>query len=291
MRAVRSETGLSVRRLSRAFEEPISTVGRWCQPAAPQCRSPRRCPVSGDPVLRGKIKDLCEEPRHRTFGHRFIRALLRRRHSIQVNRKTVLRVMRELGTTQARICHKPKRPKRVEKMRPEAPNVAWQIDMTSFQLSDLTPAYLVTVLDCCTRQIVGWTLDRRCRASEWTAAVRQGLEVRGLMTKEACAGLTLRSDNGSQPCSTAFVAFLRHRGVQGQYTGYNAPDDNAYVERVIRTIKEDEIWGNDYDTFTEARDAIDAYVTFYNAERPHSSLDYHTPDEAYRAAKASLKAA
>ncbi len=86
-----------------------------------------------------------------------------------------------------------------------------------------------------------WTLERRCRAGEWTAAVRMALDTRGLMEKATCRelGLVLRSDNGSQPCSKKFVAFLAAYGVQGLYTGCNAPDDNAYVERVIRTIKEE----------------------------------------------------
>lgn len=163
--------------------------------------------------------------------------------------------------------------------------------MTSFQLSDLTPLFLVTVIDCCTREIVGWTLDRRCRAGEWTAAVRMALESRGLMDKDACkqAGLALRSDNGSQPCSKKFVEFLGAHGVRGQYTGYNAPDDNAYVERVMRTIKEEEIWPNLWDTLGEARAAIEAYVTYYNEERIHSSIDYQTPNE--RAATFTTRAA
>ncbi len=87
------------------------------------------------------------------------------------------------------------------------------------------------------------SLDTRCRAGEWTAAVCMALEARGLMDKAACEelGLVLRSDNGSQPSSKRFVEFLAAHGIRGQYTGYNAPDDNAYVERVIRTIKEEEI--------------------------------------------------
>ncbi len=164
-------------------------------------------------------------------------------------------------------------------MAPSAPNQAWQIDMTSFQLADLTPVYLVAVVDCFTRQILGWTLDRRCRASEWVAAIRQALESRHLSTKELCANLVLRSDNGSQPCSKKFVEFLAQTGIQGQYTGYNAPDDNAYVERVFRTIKEEEIWPNVYDCFSEAHKAVDDYIRYYNSERIHSSLDYSTPDE------------
>lgn len=47
-------------------------------------------------------------------------------------------------------------------------------------------------------------------------------------------------------------------GIRGQYTGDNAPDDNAFVERVIRTIKEEEIWLNSYATWTEAHAAVDA---------------------------------
>ena len=68
-------------------------------------------------------------------------------------------------------------------------------------------------------------------------------------------------------------------GVAGEYTGYNAPDDNAYVERVIRTIKEEEIWPNLWDTVAEAREAIDNYIKYYNEERIHSALDYATPKE------------
>jgi putative transposase len=164
-------------------------------------------------------------------------------------------------------------------MRPVAPNQGWQIDMTSFALSDLTGLYLVLVTDCCTRRIVGWTLDRRCRAGEWISALRMALESQGLVSKEACRKLTLRSDNGSQPCSRRFVEYLGRTGVVGQYTGYNAPDDNAYVERVIRTVKEEEIWPNVYDSFFEASAAIEAYVNYYNSERIHSALDYRTPDE------------
>ena len=259
--------------------------------AKPELRKQRRCPVSGDDDLRQKVRGLCEEPRHQGYGHRRIRALLKRRYGLNKSRKTVLRIMDELGLKQERIWHKPYRPKRVEKMNPDKANQAWQIDMTSFQLSDLTPLFLVVVIDCCTREIVGWTLDRRCRASEWLNAVRMAKEERGMITKEACAGLTLRSDNGAQPCSKKFVEYLGSAGIKGQYTGYNAPDDNAFVERIMRTIKEEEVWPNVYDTFTEAWDAIDEYVHYYNNERIHSSLDYQTPSEVAAEKGITLKAA
>jgi putative transposase len=165
-------------------------------------------------------------------------------------------------------------------MRPAKPNEGWQIDMTSFTLSNMSTVYLVSVIDCCTRQIVGWTLSRRARALEWTAAVRMALESKGLTRKEDCRDLVLRSDNGSQPCSKKFVEYLGSVGVTGQYTGYDSPDDNAYVERVFRTIKEEEVWPNEYDSFAEAHEAIEDYVNYYNDERIHSALAYRTPNEA-----------
>ena len=219
-----------------------------------------------------------------------IRALLRRRHGRSVARKTVLGVMKDQGLLQTRLRYKPSRPKRVKKMAPVAPNRAWQIDMTSFQLSDLTPLFLEVVIDCCTRKIVGWSLDRRCRAKEWVAALRMALDAQGLQRREDREKLLLRSDNGAQPCSRAFVEYLSQVGVRGQYTGYNAPDDNAFVERIMRTIKEEEIWINQYDTWSEAHEAIDNYVRYYNEERIHSAIDYRTPAEE-EALRMTLKAA
>lgn len=283
---------MSVRRLAAAFAEPVSSAGRWAKaepPLRPEAAARRR-PVSGDPELRSRIRGLCLEPRHQTFGHRRIRALLWKRFGVRVSRKTACRVMHELGLSRPKMWHRPARPKRVERMRPSAPRQGWQIDMTSFQLSDLTPLFLVVVTDCFTRQIVGWALDRRCRAAEWVSALRQGLESQGLTSKETCQSLVVRSDNGAQPCSKKFTEYLGQAGAKGQYTGYNAPDDNAYVERVIRTIKEEEIWPNLYDTLGEARNAIAAYLDYYNNQRIHSALAYRTPNE-FAAAHLTLAAA
>lgn len=287
---LRREAGLSVRRLARSFELPVSRIGRWIGPTRRgSSGSRRRCPVSGDAELRRTIQELCLEERYQGYGYRRIWALLRRR-GWRINRKTVGRIMREAGLSRPKIWHRRSRPKRVEKMQPATADQAWQIDMTSFQLADLTPLFLVVVTDCFTREIVGWTLDRRCRAAEWVSAVRQALEYRGWRQKGDLDGLVLRSDNGAQPCSKRFGEYLGTVGIRGQYTGYNAPDDNAYVERVIRTIKEEEIWLNQYESWAEAHRAIDGYVRFYNEERIHSALAYRTPKE-FAHEQASPKAA
>jgi len=66
---------------------------------------------------------------------------------------------------------------------------------------------------------------------------------------------------------------------KGQYTGYNASDDNAYIERTLRTVKE-EIWQNQYDSFAEDHKGIYDYIQYYNEEWVHSALKYKMPNEA-----------
>ena len=116
------------------------------------------------------------------------------------------------------------------------------------------------------------------------------LEQRGLAGRPSNGSVVLRSDNGAIPCSRQSLAYLARYGVQGQYTGYDTPDDNGYVERVIRTLKEGEIWPNAYESRGEAHGAIEAYVNYYNQQRIHSALGYLTPDE-FAATTVTLAAA
>ena len=134
----------SIRRLARSFAESVSNVGRWVGPEKKKAAKSKRCPVSGNAVLRASVRDLCEKDRNRTFGYRRIWALLRR-EGVIINKKTVWKIMREMGLTRPKIRYKPSRPRHVEKMKPAYPNRGWQIDMTSFTLSDFTPLYLIMV--------------------------------------------------------------------------------------------------------------------------------------------------
>ncbi len=57
--------------------------------------------------------------------------------------------------------------------------------------------------------------------------------------------------------------------------------DNAFVERLWRSLKYEEVYLNDYQNVREARESIGRYLTFYNEERPHQALDNRTPAEVY----------
>src|SRR3954454_8661584 len=110
---------------------------------------------------------------------------------VPVNRKRVLRVMRERKLIQRR---RPlERRKRPGFFRVERPRQLWQMDMTSIWVAEHGWTYLNAIIDCCTREIVGWELSLRCRADEAIAVVDQAAKSYCIQPGE----LTLGSDNGS----------------------------------------------------------------------------------------------
>src|SRR5271169_4399240 len=89
------------------------------------------------------------------------------------------------------------------------------------------------------------------------------------------------SDQGSQFTSEAFTGVLLANGIAISMDGKGAWRDNVFVERLWRSVKYEEVYLKAYDTVAEARASLGRYLDFYNRQRPHSSLDRRTPDEAY----------
>src|SRR5262249_58646640 len=110
------------------------------------------------------------------YGYRRVTWWLRRKEGLLVNRKRVLRVMRDrslLVRSQRLPAQRKKEWGRVEAAQP---NQIWQSDMTKIWAGPAVGwAYLVSVIDCCTRGIVGWNLSDRCRTEEALAAVEQAV--------------------------------------------------------------------------------------------------------------------
>jgi len=106
-----------------------------------------------------------------------------------------------------------------------------------------------------------------------------------MAVKEQCPdgvreyNINLMSDNGSQPTSKAFINACTTLEIEQAFTSYNNPKGNANTERVIRTIKEDCIWINEWDSLEEAQKAIEQWIHDYNHLYPHSALDYLSPIE------------
>ncbi|WP_153039320.1 integrase core domain-containing protein, partial [Pseudovibrio axinellae] len=89
------------------------------------------------------------------------------------------------------------------------------------------------------------------------------------------------SDQGSQFTSVDFTDVLKREEIKISMDGKGAWRDNVFIERFWRTIKYEEVYLKAYASVPEARKSIKQYITFYNQKRPHSSLDWNTPDQAY----------
>src|SRR5260370_26797658 len=98
-------------------------------------------------------------------------------------------------------------------------------------------AYLVCVIDCCTREIVGWNLSQRCRTEDALAAVEQAVLNR-LPAGSREANLTLTTDNGTRFTSSRFLETLGRLGITHRRTAYHPPSGNIYLERSPHTLKQ-----------------------------------------------------
>ena len=254
---------------------PLATVARVMQVSrqalyrTPRPRSvPQRRPPA-DPVEQAIVE---EATANQTDGYRMICAFVRRKLGVPVNRKRVLRVMRERKLIQRR---RPlERRKRPGFFRVQRPRQLWQLDMTSVWVAEHGWTYLMAIIDCCTREIVGWSLELRCRADEAIAVVEHAAAVHGIQPGE----LVLGSDNGSAFTARRFKAKLAELGITHRRGGYRDPESQAFIESWFGKLKEREVWLNEYETLDDARRGIGGYVDRYH-HRPHSRLGYKTPYE------------
>ena len=253
----------------------LATVARVLQvsrqalyrPSRPR-RPPQRRPPA-NPIEQAIVE---EAMANQTDGYRMVCAFVRRRLGVAVNRKRVLRVMRERKLIQRR---RPlERRKRPGFFIVERPRQLWQLDMTSIWVAEHGWCYLNAIIDCCTREIVAWSLELRCRADEAITVVEQAAAVHGIEPGE----LVLGSDNGSAFTARRFRAKLAELGIKHRRGGYRDPESQAFIESWFGKLKEREVWLNEYETLDDARRGIGGYVDRYH-HRPHSRLDYKTPHE------------
>jgi putative transposase len=207
-----------------------------------------------------------------TDGYRIVTAWVNRKLGRAVNRKRVLRVMRERKLIQRRT-HEPRR-RRPGFFKVERPGQLWHLDMTSVWVAEHGWVYLNAIIDCCTREIVGWDLSLRCRAVEAIAVIEQAVAEQGIRP----GMLTLGTDNGSAFTARATRLVLSGLGVSHRRGGYRDPESQAFIESWFRYLKERCVWRHEFETLDEAREVIGAYIHHYH-HRPHSRLNYLTPTE------------
>ena len=247
----------------------VLQISRQAIDRTPTARRPPQRQPAADPVELALVEEALA---NQTDGYRMVTAFVRRRLGRPVNRKRVLRVLREQRLIQRR---RPlERRKRPGFFRVERPRQLWQLDLTSVWVGEHGWTYLMAIIDCCTREIVAWQLELRCRADEAIALIERAAAVHCIERDE----LVLGSDNGSAFTARRFRAKLAELGITHRRGGYRDPEAQAFIESWFGKLKEREVWLNEYETLDDARRGIGRYVERYH-QRPHSSLDYRTPLE------------
>jgi putative transposase len=236
-------------------------------------RRPRRPPRGQRRPLTAIDRAVLEVARgNPTDGTRMVAALASRQVRGRVNRKRVQRLMREHRLLQRRRSEgRRRRPGFFQVQRPDQ---LWHLDMTSVWVAEHGWCYLNAAIDCCTREIVGWALDIRCRAQEATTVIDRAVLERGVAAGE----LTLGTDNGTAFTSRAFRARLAEHGIAHRRGGYRDPESQAFIESWFSKLKQRCVWREEFETLDEAREKIGGYVERYH-HRPHSRLAYKTPRE------------
>lgn len=226
--------------------------------------------------LKYKFDSLsCEFPK---YGYRRIRVMLKRRYGIYMSKKTVQWIMRAFNLSLPVKKKRAPRPhaKKVEVVRPYQ---LWQTDMTKIWVNGTGWMHLFGVIDCFTREIVGWCFSLFASAKEALKALEMAVDEHFPNGIPLGVGLTLNSDNGCQFGARAFQGAVKSFGFTFTRTAYDTPEENAYIESFFGKLKEEEVWLKEYESIHEAEESIGEWIYKYNHERIHSSLNYLTPVE------------
>ena len=140
---------------------------------------------------------------------------------------------------------------------------------------------LALVMDCHTRELLGWQLSRTGKATTAGAALEQALIARFGALGRVSTPFLLRSDNGLVFTSNHFRRLTKTYGLQQEFITPHCPQQNGMVERLIRSLKEQCIHRHRFESQQHAMRIIGDWIQFYNNQRPHQALGMKTPAEAY----------
>lgn len=214
------------------------------------------------------------------YGHRKVTSILKRM-GWKVNRKKVRRLRKELGLDT--IYPKPNlsKPRREHKKYPyllkgleiTRVNQVWSTDITFVRVKGKGWIYVVAILDWFSRYIISFEVSISQEVDFCLSTLMTALQTG---TPEI-----FNSDQGSQFTSKEFIDILERKQIKISMDSVGRALDNVRTERYWRSLKYEEVFLKEYESVTEAREAIKAYIQFYNNERIHQSLNYYTPAEIY----------
>jgi len=214
------------------------------------------------------------------YGVRRITEQLRR-DGYLVNHKRVHHLMREMGLQELipkknlsknDFAH-PVYPYLFRGIVAGYPNHIWGTDITYIKMAH-GYLYLSVYLDWFSRFILSWRLSTTLEIEFVLEAAEEALRVYGNPEIE-------NSDQGTHYTREKHIQLFESRGTRISMDGRGRAMDNIFTERLWRTIKYEEVYLKSYETVLEAKQQIGEYITFYNNERFHQSLNNKTPAEIY----------
>ena len=154
-------------------------------------------------------------------------------------------------------------------------NQVWALDTTYIPMARGF-VYLTAVVDVFSRRILAHRVAITLEALHAVEAIQEALARFGPPE-------IVNTDQGSQFTAQDFVDAVQGSGAQLSMDGKGAWRDNVFVERIWRSVKYERVYLRAYASVREARADIAQYIDWYNCERPHSSHDGHTPEQAHLA--------
>ena len=199
-----------------------------------------------------------------------------------VGRHRVRRLMRLMGLEA--IYRKPRTsdphpehriyPYLLREMAIERANQVWCADITYIPMRRGF-LYLVAIMDWASRHVLAWRLSNTLDSRFCVEALDEALGRYG-------APEIFNTDQGSQFTSLAFTGVLQDHGIRISMDGRGRCIDNVFIERFWRSLKYEAVYLHELEDGFAAERVIDAWIGFYNTERPHSALAGRTPEEAYQ---------
>jgi putative transposase len=234
--------------------------------------------TTADAPLREALQQLAGQ--WPTYGYRRLTALLQRDGHL-VNSKRVRRLMTAMGIhgllpvrrkrTTDSTHDFPRFPNLVEDLEVVRPDQVWVADITYIRLRQ-DFVYLAVIMDVFTRLIRGWHLGRDLAGELTLTALTRALERHRPEIHH--------SDQGVQYAASDYVERLRQHDCRISMAAVGKPEENGYAERLMRTIKEEEVDLSEYHDYADASRQLGRFLdAVYNHKRIHSALGYLTPME------------
>jgi putative transposase len=225
------------------------------------------------PDRNGELREaLVALARQKTrYGYRRLWAILTRR-GWKVNEKRIYRLYREEGLMVRRLKRKRVARERSAEVLLSAPNQEWALDFVSDALATGRGLRGLTILDSYTRVSPAIEVATGICSRKVTRTLERIIGERGKPQ-------ALRCDNGPEFTSRHFLGWCEEQGITVIHIQPGKPMQNGHVESFNGRLRDECLNANWFVNLADARRKIERWRNEYNTERPHSSLDYRTPEE------------